>query len=574
MSNKKGFTLIELIVTIAVMLSILTIAIVSFIGISNKKKQESYNAVKNEIITAAEEYFENNSFYKETLTNNNYIKVSLGKLVNEDYINVVTNPITGKKLNECNYVKVIKNKNNNLDFSFIDDELDCSLNSYIELVELSSPKLDIEVIGKLGNDNWYIYNTDENPGPAITVSASDEKSGISGGIQIKTSDGYAMLETYPKNDSDGSVYAIDKSSYSATTELKGKEVCYRAVNNSGASRTKCINLKVDIDFPNCSVQVIGILNGTEEQNGNLVYKYKQYGTNSLFSLKPIIKLRYSDNGSGINNSSIKIKQPESDFTKYSLSNIYYQEETNSGAVLWQGKLKDKAGNENSCNKYILVEQEETLVENIINNTEIKYCGETTGESTAWTNSNRTITQEFKNFSIRELTSSTKKQTYTSTTKTATISDGTTACLVNVYVDKEKPYYDKTIFEHEGYVRLKQWDKNGNEILNTEIKVQKENNKYTAQACVKNILGTMNVSGYTTYAKDDDSGINKNSWEKYRTYYSLNKNNWIGAQCLRTQNDNPCIMYDHIYVSDNAGNKSDDLGRLEVKIGYIGIDEGC
>ena len=60
MSNKKGFTLIELIVTIAVMLSILTIAIVSFIGISNKKKQESYNAVKNEIITAAEEYFENN----------------------------------------------------------------------------------------------------------------------------------------------------------------------------------------------------------------------------------------------------------------------------------------------------------------------------------------------------------------------------------------------------------------------------------------------------------------------------------------------------------------------------------
>ena len=55
MRNKKGFTLVELLVTIALMLSILAIAIVSFIGISNKKKQESYDLVKEQIITAAEQ---------------------------------------------------------------------------------------------------------------------------------------------------------------------------------------------------------------------------------------------------------------------------------------------------------------------------------------------------------------------------------------------------------------------------------------------------------------------------------------------------------------------------------------
>ena len=57
MRNKKGFTLVELLVTIALMLSILAIAIVSFIGISNKKKKESYDLVKEQIITAAEQYF-------------------------------------------------------------------------------------------------------------------------------------------------------------------------------------------------------------------------------------------------------------------------------------------------------------------------------------------------------------------------------------------------------------------------------------------------------------------------------------------------------------------------------------
>lgn len=577
MKNKKGFTLIELIVTFSLMLSILGMAIISFISISNKKKQESYESIKKQIIVAAQEYFDNNSYYKESLTDSNFIKVSLGTLVDEDYLNVVNNPVTGKKLDYCNYVKVNKDKKDGgLDYKFFDDEIDCSSNSYVEVTETSAPIINITISGKKGNDNWYVYNTDKEPNPVITVEAYDKRFGISGDIQLKTDSGYAALETNMSSDKKGEVFAIDKSSYSKTTNYSGKKTCYRAVNSAGVSTTSCINLKVDIDKPNCEVYVIGISNGVTTVDDKTIYNYKQLGTIDLLAPKPIIKLSYSDNGSGVNEKTIKIQKPNSSFASYNNLSVYNQSDTKGEYVNWKGKLEDKAGNTNTCGKYISVSEEKTLVEEIIENANIKYCGETKGESKTWTNDNRTITQEFKSLSIKGITSNTKTETYNKTTQTATIKDGNTSCPVNVYVDKEKPYFTKIEFEREGYVYLTQWDSKGNVVINNEpIKITKNSNgKYTGQACVKNLVGKFNVTGYSVYARDDHSGINNNSWEKHRTYYSLNKNTWIGAQCLRTQKDNPCMMYDHIYVSDNAGNRSDDMGMLEIKVGYIGVDAGC
>ena len=161
MKKKNGFTLVELLVTIALILMVLGIAIVSIIKISDTKKQEAYEQVKKQILTAAEQYLETNAYYKESITNTGNIKISLGLLVNEDYLNAVTNPITGKKLNECNYVEVTKN-DSSLNYSFVDDQKDCSSNSYVDVSEAASaPKINATIIGKQGNikDNnqyWYI----------------------------------------------------------------------------------------------------------------------------------------------------------------------------------------------------------------------------------------------------------------------------------------------------------------------------------------------------------------------------------------------------------------------------------
>ena len=109
MKKKNGFTLVELLVVIALMLSILGIAIVSFVNISNKKIEESWKEVVNQIETAAKDYFSSNEYLFEGLPNNNgTAQISLGKLVNEDYLNVVSDPRSEKRVNKCAIVTVEK----------------------------------------------------------------------------------------------------------------------------------------------------------------------------------------------------------------------------------------------------------------------------------------------------------------------------------------------------------------------------------------------------------------------------------------------------------------------------------
>ena len=118
--DKRGFTLIELLVVIALMLSILGIAVVSFVGISNKKKESSKELIKEQIETAALEYFNANEFLFSNLKDDVFGVISVGKLVNDDYLNVVTNPVTGKRIGNCTVV-VVKRKNN-VFTSDVDDE--------------------------------------------------------------------------------------------------------------------------------------------------------------------------------------------------------------------------------------------------------------------------------------------------------------------------------------------------------------------------------------------------------------------------------------------------------------------
>lgn len=111
MNKKNGFTLIELIVTMALMLSILGIAIVSLIGISSAKKKEAWQQVKQQVETSAVEYFTANEYLFEDMSDNVDAYISVGKLVEEDYINKITNPVTGRSVDYCTKIKVTKNGN-------------------------------------------------------------------------------------------------------------------------------------------------------------------------------------------------------------------------------------------------------------------------------------------------------------------------------------------------------------------------------------------------------------------------------------------------------------------------------
>ena len=104
--DKRGFTLVEIIITLAIVITITTVAIGSYIGISDKKKKEEWRLVKNQIETAAEQYFSSNKYLYEGLTDGVKAYISVGTLVKSDYLNKVVNPTNKKEVPACSLVEV------------------------------------------------------------------------------------------------------------------------------------------------------------------------------------------------------------------------------------------------------------------------------------------------------------------------------------------------------------------------------------------------------------------------------------------------------------------------------------
>ncbi len=162
MKKKNGFTLIELIATMALMLSILGIAIVSLIGISSANKKEAWQQIKQQVETAAVEYFTANEYLFEDMSDNVDAYISVGKLVEEDYINKITNPVTGKSVNYCTKIKVTKN-GNKLNANYSDEvATNCNGTYTINIIEPGAPSIEPSYYKENGDEakansrtKWY-----------------------------------------------------------------------------------------------------------------------------------------------------------------------------------------------------------------------------------------------------------------------------------------------------------------------------------------------------------------------------------------------------------------------------------
>ena len=595
MKKQNGFTLVELLVTIALILMVLGIAIVSIIKISDIKKQESYRLVKDQIITAAEQYFSTNSYYFENLTVDNTIKVSLGRLVDDDYLNVTSNPITGKALNKCSYVKVSK-KSDKINYEYIEnaDDIDengnCDMNSFVTVEPVVNPgSFDFKVIGeKINQDNkWYKYNSKYNPSDNSGEIEVDEQnvSTISKGVVIKlvanSNFGYIInsIEKLEKldeetnyssvtlwnknNNSSGNisdVIAYDLSTYSTTTSNEGKSAVYKVVfedeNNPNYTVTKSvdINLQVDVDPPTCTTKIIGAKQDGEYICYSITTPITLLGS-CLNCYCPSVSFQTSDVGSGI----------KQDIDKKFYIGSYG---TPIGDILNKNqgineKIIDNAGNEGTC----VFKKDFNVVStfsNIVNNTEL--CGETTGEPTSWTNkSSVKITQEFKK--LNGIVTERKEQVFNSEGKTGTIrSSNGKECLVNTYIDRTPPTFKKADVSQ---VYLTQWDSKGNKLGRRKITVTCNGNSCSGDVCFYNISGSFSIDGMVTYATDKLSGINGNSWKTVTTL--KNKNNKSINGCLITNGDNPCTQTYLKYVSDNAGNQA-KIATYTFRLGYIKNDK--
>lgn len=120
--NKKGFTLVELLATILILAIVVSIAGYSIINIIKSSKNENYKQLINNIKDAAEVYYEECRYSKETLYpafNNNTSAVntfcngtvSLGDLVKYGFLKgnekgnnntyTIVNPNDNKSIKDC-----------------------------------------------------------------------------------------------------------------------------------------------------------------------------------------------------------------------------------------------------------------------------------------------------------------------------------------------------------------------------------------------------------------------------------------------------------------------------------------
>lgn len=283
-NNKKGFTLIELLATMVIVISILGIAIVSVMKLSEKQKENAYEKVKEQVMTAAKQYFSSNEYLFEGIDGSAYGIITVGKLVEEDYINKISNPINGKALNECDQIKVTKDENGHYILSYIElsdnSSMLCSSNNSLMIkTHEEAPEFTLEFnVADKNNDLWF--NKAELSGKTlgdnsnglfvkITTNSPDIKyCENNNGTNICSSD-TKELSTNNGWQSNGKSGYYDTINFNNEDEMKS--ICYVVSNESG-STTNCIAAGVDITSPSIDINI------THDQN-------KWYNTDLTYSVE-------------------------------------------------------------------------------------------------------------------------------------------------------------------------------------------------------------------------------------------------------------------------------------------------
>ena len=253
-NKSRGFTLIELLITIALMLSLLAGAIVSFIKISDAKKEEAYRLVKDQILTAGEQYFNSNIYLFEGMEDGAIGEISLGKLVSEDYLNKVTDPRTGKALSKCTYV-VVKKENGKIkakEFKDADrntcDEVTQNMVSVTELDGPEKPVIITKCNGKKKNV-WCGSSVDVN------IYVNDNGNGTIKSIKRTGYDGTNSYSPDSVYMYDGEVLSLGivkkendkiyKNDDEINEDINSRLIRYTAINEYGKTSYNEITLSID-----------------------------------------------------------------------------------------------------------------------------------------------------------------------------------------------------------------------------------------------------------------------------------------------------------------------------------------
>jgi len=154
--KKGGFTIIELIVSIALISMLSTILAVVIIKKMREVKDTTYNVLMESIQIAAEDYATNNEALLTSYAENDWVKIPLSTLIENNYFEEeLTNPKTKKELPITDNVYVTRNYKGKIE-------------SFYNINQNTSPKITLN-----GRFNMYIKLNSTFTDPGVTAFDSN-----------------------------------------------------------------------------------------------------------------------------------------------------------------------------------------------------------------------------------------------------------------------------------------------------------------------------------------------------------------------------------------------------------------
>lgn len=446
--EKKGFTLVELLVAITILGIILAIAIPQVLNLQNDNKTTKYDKYAESLISSGKLYTD--SYAKDMFGNNTsgcydipYSELkskNLAKDIKIDGANCNTYAADGKT--PLTYVKVLKSNEN------------YSYQVAIKCVDKNGKTLYEKTIPGEGICDGTKMD-EEGPGVTITPDSHDwyngKKSGNPDKVTVKVSDLYGLAENTKIQ------YAWQKAG-TAESSLAFKTKDFKNKRGEGTTTNP---LTTTIEVPQgVTGEYTLIIKTNEVRDANGIYMTQTTVKSNIFKLdntKPVITSKSNSKDGVWTEENVEIKASATD-NHSGINKIYYTYENSNVNGLkndWSSKIN--SGNNLSVTKtwssemnktvYIVAEDKAGNRSTPVSVGKIqidksKPTCTVSGGSTTWTKSNRKITVKCndggsgcKQSTITETISTTTK------TKTYTVEDKsgkTGTCTADVYVDKTAP----------------------------------------------------------------------------------------------------------------------------------------
>ena len=412
--NNKAFTLIELIVVIAIIGIILILALPQVGKIQEANKNRKYEVYEMSIERGAKLYVDSRA--RDMFGNNN---------------------------SGCVTVKYSELKASNVIKDFGMDDVTCSNDSetYVEVRKINNDyRYDVAIICRQGGETGKIVhkktiddsftcsiNPDTAP-PTVEVSPSSNSEWINPKeltVKIKISDESGLnknigIKYYWVNN------AGEKVSKDFTYNYNNKKgvtkVSYKIPENNMKGVSGEVYLVVE---PYRSTNT----NGIQDVLGNEKSIAQQEGPYKLDGTKPSCGTATGAKDTWTN-QNFTISQQCIDNESGCVKDTYEKTFTSS-TTTYTFTIKDKAGNTNECEVDVYLDKDKPE------------CGKIEGESTKWTNGNRTISAKCKDEETGECSKDKFEVTFTTDGKTDNIeisdkAGNTVSCEVDKYIDKTPP----------------------------------------------------------------------------------------------------------------------------------------